>query len=119
MVEEEVKMRAKTRKPLLPLSQAARGLGESCWSPGTRSATLRDFCRRRKGHRLSISGEAELYYFRSKVQRVVKGHNRDRGTITKGQRDTNSGCRACRRTGDDISRRGREGRKKNHDTHEA
>lgn len=49
MVEDEVKMRAKTRKPLLPLSQAARGLGESCWSPGTRSATLRDFCRRRKG----------------------------------------------------------------------
>ena len=35
-----------------------------------------------------------MYYFRSKVQRVVKGHNRDRGTITKGQRDTNSGCRA-------------------------
>ena len=72
-----------------------------------------------KGHRLSLSGEAELYHFRSKVQRVVKGHNRDRGTITKGHRDTNSGCRACRRTGDDISRRGREGRKKNHDTHEA
>ena len=37
MVEDEVKMRAKTRKPLLPLSQAARGLGESCWGPGTRS----------------------------------------------------------------------------------